>query len=228
MSYERGFLYNQLEKIVPHSVGAERSVIGSMLRLANPNVVQLIKDQTGLESASFFILLHAYIWEAINSISMKNVPPNQEFVAEELIRMGRLGEIGGSYLEFLKGKHKEVLTVIKKFTVQEKQPAEDDTVQLEREHATQTIWEIADEVGKIYLQELANDVENPEAYLHYAQIVQEYQWRRKLLTSADEIKGMALDLEKDPRRIWRRMIVEIFLNLEPPVLRRSRKTKPLP
>src|SRR5690554_393153 len=76
---------------VPYSQEAEEAVIGAVL--VNPEAYLAVASF--LKPEDFFILRHAYIWEALGRISERNESIDYLTVQEELRALGRLAEIGG-------------------------------------------------------------------------------------------------------------------------------------
>jgi replicative DNA helicase len=76
----------------PHSRELEEAVISSVLIDADLyyDLAQI------LNPADFYITRHAWIWEALGSLSEKRIPIDVITVAEQLERKGRLAEVGGA------------------------------------------------------------------------------------------------------------------------------------
>lgn len=77
---------------LPHSREMEEAVISAVLIDA-----ELYYDLTQILTAKdFYITRHAWIWEALGSLSEKRIPIDILTVAEQLERKGRLAEAGGA------------------------------------------------------------------------------------------------------------------------------------
>lgn len=86
------------ERLAPHSVEAEEAVLGSVL--LNPDVHPELSSY--LDVDSFFILRHAWIWEAIERLVERGDAIDNLTVINELRNQQRLDEIGGSaYITYL-------------------------------------------------------------------------------------------------------------------------------
>lgn len=83
---------------LPHSLEAERSVIGSVL--INPDIFLEISYK--LKAEDFFIHRHKFIWDSFERLHQKGTTIDMVTVTEELDRFGNLNEIGGpAYLTSL-------------------------------------------------------------------------------------------------------------------------------
>jgi replicative DNA helicase len=81
-------------KELPNNRVAEEATIGAVL--INSDV---LVDLHFLKPEDFYIVRHAYIWEAFHRLEDKRIPIDMVTVASELEVMGKLGEVGGaSYL----------------------------------------------------------------------------------------------------------------------------------
>lgn len=84
--------YSTPEKIAPHSIEAEEATLGSIL----------INQQTALEvsaflqASDFFFIRNSWVWEAIIAVHSRGDAVDNLTVCDELRRMGKLDEIGGS------------------------------------------------------------------------------------------------------------------------------------
>lgn len=78
-------------RIPPHNLDAEQSVLGAMLesKSAIGNVVEI------LEPEDFYSPAHGEIYEAIRALDGRGAPADAITVAEELLRRGSLEKIGG-------------------------------------------------------------------------------------------------------------------------------------
>src|ERR687895_1860881 len=78
-------------RIPPHNLDAEQSVLGAMLesREAIANVIELIKGD------DFYKPAHTEIYEAIMALHTQAEPVDAITVADELKRRGTLENIGG-------------------------------------------------------------------------------------------------------------------------------------
>ncbi|HEC23257.1 MAG TPA: replicative DNA helicase [Chloroflexi bacterium] len=96
------------DQLAPHSVEAEEAVLGSIL--INPDA--LFEVLSFLRSEDFFIVRHAWIWEAILKLHERRDPIDYLTVVTELEQMGRLAEIGGAaYILSLINKTPSALNV---------------------------------------------------------------------------------------------------------------------
>jgi replicative DNA helicase len=86
---------NQFNTIVPPTIPfsqeAEEAVIGAVL--VNPNAFLTIA--AFLKAEDFYLLRHAYIWQALLRLNERNEPIDYLTVIQELKDMGWLDEIGG-------------------------------------------------------------------------------------------------------------------------------------
>jgi replicative DNA helicase len=86
------------EKIPPHDIDAEESVIGSLLI----DGTAIFKITTNLQAADFYSERNMLAYEACQSLFQRNESINQITVAQELARQGKLETCGGaSYLSHL-------------------------------------------------------------------------------------------------------------------------------
>ena len=86
------------EKLPPHNIEAENSVLGSLL--IDPEAI--LKLAPFLRAEDFYTEENQWIYEACLSLYDRNEPINQITLAEELSRQGRLESIGGiAYLSHL-------------------------------------------------------------------------------------------------------------------------------
>lgn len=83
---------SQSEKIAPHSVEAEEAVLGSIL--INPDA--LFEVAPFLQASDFFIIRHAWIWEAIIAVHERGEAIDNITVTHELRSQGKLENIGGA------------------------------------------------------------------------------------------------------------------------------------
>ncbi len=96
------------DQLAPHSVEAEEAVLGSVL--INPEA--LYDVLTFLEAEDFFIVRHAWIWEAIVNIHQRQDPIDYLTIVSELEQMQRLDEVGGTaYILSLVNKTPSALNV---------------------------------------------------------------------------------------------------------------------
>ena len=80
------------DQLAPHSVEAEEAVLGSVL--LNPEA--LYEVIAFLRVEDFFIVRHAWIWEAILSLHERRDPIDYLTVVNELETQGRLADTGGA------------------------------------------------------------------------------------------------------------------------------------
>lgn len=80
-----------IEVLPPHSVDAEAAVIGSLL--IDPDAYYEVSEI--LTPEAFYRPGHRWLYEAIQSLSARQEPPDVLAVADELTRAGRLEEAGG-------------------------------------------------------------------------------------------------------------------------------------
>lgn len=86
------------EMLPPQNVDAERDFLGAML--IDPDVLLTCGDR--LSPADFYRDAHRVIWQAALALRTRHVEVDLTTLPEELIRMGKLDEIGGvSYLTAL-------------------------------------------------------------------------------------------------------------------------------
>ncbi|GAH72591.1 unnamed protein product, partial [marine sediment metagenome] len=79
------------EKLPPHDIEAEEAVIGSLL--IDPEAI--LRIATFLKSEDFFSEINRWVYEACLSLHERNEVVNQITVAHELMRQGKLEQIGG-------------------------------------------------------------------------------------------------------------------------------------
>ncbi len=82
----------QSEQLAPHSVEAEEAVLGSIL--INPET--LYEVLPFLRAEDFFIVRHAWIWEAILNLHERRDPIDYLTLVNELEQQGRLADVGGA------------------------------------------------------------------------------------------------------------------------------------
>ena len=86
------------EKLPPHDIDAEESVIGSLLI----DGTAIYKITTGLQAGDFYSERNMLIYETCQALYSRSEPINQITVAQELARGGRLETCGGAaYLSHL-------------------------------------------------------------------------------------------------------------------------------
>jgi len=91
-------LIETLEKLPPHSIEAEQSLLGSLLLDRDA----IIKVAPFLRPEDFYREAHARIYEAILDLYNRREPPDLVTIHEELSRRGYAEEVGGaSYLTWL-------------------------------------------------------------------------------------------------------------------------------
>lgn len=96
------------DQLAPHSVEAEEAVLGAIL--INPDA--LFEVLTFLRVEDFFIVRHAWIWEAMFNLHERRDPIDYLTVVSELEQMGRLAEVGGAaYILSLINKTPSALNV---------------------------------------------------------------------------------------------------------------------
>ncbi len=85
----------ELDKIVPHQIEAEQSILGGMLN--DPSGIPVVMEL--LKGNEFYKDSHRQIYQAIKDLHAKNEPADLVTVTDELIRRRQLEGIGGaSYL----------------------------------------------------------------------------------------------------------------------------------
>ena len=79
-----------LEKVPPHSIEAEQSVLGSLLldRDLLPDITALLKSE------DFYLEQHKEIYEAILDLYEQNKPVDLITVSEQLTKRGTLNRVG--------------------------------------------------------------------------------------------------------------------------------------
>ncbi len=96
------------DQLAPHSIEAEEAVLGAILI----NQEALYDVISFLEPDDFFIVRHAWIWEAMLKIHERRDPLDYLTLTSELEQSGRLAEIGGAaYLLNLINKTPSALNV---------------------------------------------------------------------------------------------------------------------
>lgn len=80
------------DNIAPHSAEAESAVLGSVL--INPDAYHYVASF--LKSADFFIVRHAWIWDAIESLQTRGQAVDNLTLIEELRSYGQLETVGGA------------------------------------------------------------------------------------------------------------------------------------
>lgn len=80
------------EQLAPHSIEAEEAVLGSIL--IDPDA--LYEVLPFLRADDFFIVRHAWIWEALVNLHERRDPIDYLTLINELEQMGRLEEVGGA------------------------------------------------------------------------------------------------------------------------------------
>lgn len=83
---------NLADRMAPHSVDAEESVLGSVL--LNPKA--LFEVAPFLKTEDFYIVRHQWIWEAVLALHNRRDPIDFTTIVNELEQTGRLEEIGGA------------------------------------------------------------------------------------------------------------------------------------
>jgi len=82
----------------PHSVEAEEAVLGSAL--IDPEA--LVRVMPRLRAGDFFVVKHAWVWEALTALHERREPIDFLTVCNELEARGQLAEVGGAaYLSHL-------------------------------------------------------------------------------------------------------------------------------
>jgi len=96
------------DQLAPHSIEAEEAVLGAIL--INPEAI--FEVLSFLRADDFFIVRHAWIWEAMLKIHERRDPLDYLTVVNELEQSGRLSEVGGAaYLLSLINKTPSALNV---------------------------------------------------------------------------------------------------------------------
>lgn len=86
------------DRLPPHSIEAEESVLGSVL--IDPEALQRVN--AFLKSEHFYIVKHQWIWEACVGLLERHEPIDFVTVTRELTARGQLDEIGGpAYISHL-------------------------------------------------------------------------------------------------------------------------------
>ena len=80
-----------IEMLPPHDPNAEAAVLGSLL--IDPDAYYEVSDI--LTPEAFYQAGHRWLYEAIQSLSARQEPPDILAIANELTRAGRLEEAGG-------------------------------------------------------------------------------------------------------------------------------------
>ncbi len=83
---------NTIDKLQPHNIEAEESVLGSLL--IDPDAV--LRISTFLQSPDFFVERHNWIYEAILDLHEQRKPADLVTLSDELERRNQLEEIGGA------------------------------------------------------------------------------------------------------------------------------------
>lgn len=78
------------ETLVPHDITAERAILGSLMQSD-----EAIRDVAFLAPADFYIVRHAWLFEAMQAIGASGRLIDPVTVSAELEKRGRLAEIGG-------------------------------------------------------------------------------------------------------------------------------------
>jgi replicative DNA helicase len=81
----------QIDSLAPHNVEAEEAVLGAIL--LSPEA--LFEVLSFINADDFFIVRHAWIWEAIVNLHERRAPIDYLTIASDLEQIGRLEEIGG-------------------------------------------------------------------------------------------------------------------------------------
>lgn len=81
-----------IERPVPYNIEAEQAVLGSLLMDADA----LCRVRPLLEPSDFFRETHRWIYEALIELDKQRAPIDSLTVSDQLERMGRLGDVGGS------------------------------------------------------------------------------------------------------------------------------------
>lgn len=79
------------DQLAPHSIEAEEAVLGAIL--INPDA---LLEVPFLTADMFFIVRHAWIWEAMQAVSDRGEPLDYLTVCNDLDQAGRLAEVGGA------------------------------------------------------------------------------------------------------------------------------------
>lgn len=96
------------DQLAPHSVEAEEAVLGSILI----NADALFEVMGFLKAEDFFIVRHAWIWEALTALHERRDPIDYLTVVNELEQVGKLAEVGGAaYILSLVNKTPTALNV---------------------------------------------------------------------------------------------------------------------
>ena len=89
---------NILSSSAPYSQEAEEATLGAVL--VNPSA--FLNIASFLKAEDFFLLRHAYIWDALQRLNLRGEPIDYLTISQELRDMNRLDEIGGqAYLTHL-------------------------------------------------------------------------------------------------------------------------------
>jgi replicative DNA helicase len=96
------------DQLAPHSIEAEEAVLGAIL--INPDA--LYEVLSFLRAEDFFIVRHAWIWEATLQLHERRDPIDYLTIVSELEQTGRLAEVGGAaYILSLVNKTPSALNV---------------------------------------------------------------------------------------------------------------------
>lgn len=85
-----------ITQLLPHSIEAEKAVLGAILK--DPNALNLISDKTRLESEQFFLETHRRIFQSMLDLDVLNEPADLITVANKLKNDDSGEAIGPGYL----------------------------------------------------------------------------------------------------------------------------------
>ena len=85
--------HDELDRAIPHDVGAERAVLGAVL--LNPDTVLDHAERAKLTRRHFYRQPHAIIWNVFKYLEAEQKPIDLVSVAGRLESIGRLDSIGG-------------------------------------------------------------------------------------------------------------------------------------
>ena len=79
-----------MEKLLPQNIEAEEAVLGSAL--IDPEIIQTLR---WLQPTDFYRDAHRTIWQAMQTLSRRRVPPDEITLCDALQREEHLEDVGG-------------------------------------------------------------------------------------------------------------------------------------
>jgi replicative DNA helicase len=79
-----------MEKLMPQNIEAEEAVLGSAL--IDPELMQMLR---WLQPADFYRDAHRTIWQAMQTLARRRMPPDEITLCDALQREGKLEDVGG-------------------------------------------------------------------------------------------------------------------------------------